>query len=156
MLRRSLMLGLTLMLGVVLVWLIINGHKEEVRQKAAPTEIVKDAGLSATRVVAPTDLEVSESRPPGAANTKTPAGVEIRNRGKLAYRNIMLQVTCLGADGKVLDTRTRLVVETVAPGQSLTLSDLALESIPRGTARFGFSILYGDLDAAAKTNEGMG
>jgi hypothetical protein len=150
------MLGLTLMLGAVLVWLIINGRKEEARQITGPTEVVKTAGLSATRVVAPTDLEVSESRPPDAARAHTPGPVEIRNRGKLPYRNIMLQITCLGADGKVLDTRTRLVVETIAPGQSLTLADLALESVPPGTIRFGFSIVYGDLDTPAGKHEGKG
>ena len=58
MLRRSLFWGLTLMLGAVLVWLIINGRREEARQAAGPTEVVKTANLSATRVAAPSDLEV--------------------------------------------------------------------------------------------------
>jgi len=148
MLRKSLFLGLTLMLGAILVWLVINGRKEEVRQVAVPSEIVKTARLSPTRIVAPADLEVSESPTQGPPKTGALGAVAIRNRGKVAYHNVLLQIACLANDGKILDTRTRLVVESVPPGQSITLADVALDNIPKGTIRFGLSIVYCDLGAA--------
>ena len=153
MFRKSIFWGLTLMLGTVLVWLIIQGRKEETRLAAAPSEIVKTAKSSFTRVIAPSDLDAEESRL--EITTKTPAPgavgqVVIHNRGKVAYHGVMLKVSCLGSGGKLLDTRTQLVPETIAAGQTLTVGGIVLDTGPRGTVRCSVSILYSDLGPAPR------
>jgi hypothetical protein len=151
MLRKSLFWGLTLMLGAVLVWLIINGRKEEARQAAAPTEIVQTARLSPTRVVAPKDLAIVASNALGAIKTgkSEPIGpIEIRNNGRIAYHAVMLRLACLDSNGKVLDTKSRLVPDTIQPGQSLTVSDFAPENVPAQAVRYRISIAYSNLGPA--------
>ena len=153
MLRKSLFWGLTLMLVAVLVWLIINGRKEEVRAAKAPSEIVKTAKSSFTRVVRPGDLEAvaqgDEIKPRGA-DSGTQAQVVIRNRGNIAYHNVMLKLAYLGAGGKILSTRNRLVSETIEAGQTLTVGDIAADGVTPGTARCQITILYADLAPASK------
>jgi hypothetical protein len=158
MFRKSIFLGLMLMLGAVLVWLILKARKEEAQTARAPVEIVRTARLSPTRAIGPKDLDATESRveiiPSGRGQTKTAgrsahAHVVIRNHGTVAYRDIMLKLTCLGGNGKVIDTRTRLVPETIQPGQTLTVNDMAIENLPNDTVRCRISILYSDLGPAA-------
>ncbi|MGA2260103.1 MAG: hypothetical protein ABSH28_01565 [Acidobacteriota bacterium] len=154
MIRKSIFWGITLMLGTVLVWLVIQGRREETKQAAAPTEIVQTAKASPTRIFAPGDLEVGESREGVTSKQATPAPIgkiEIRNHGKVAYHDIMLKLTCLGGGGKVLDAQTRLIPGTIEPAQVLALSDLTFEGIPRGTVRYDFSILYCDFGPAPRT-----
>ena len=62
MFRKSIFLGMMVLLGAVLVSLVLSGRKEEQRQAAAPTEIVKTAKATATRSMVPEDLDVGESR----------------------------------------------------------------------------------------------
>ncbi len=158
MVRRSLFWGLTLLLVAVLVWLIINGRKEESRRASAPSEVVQTAKLSPTRAVAPSDLEVAE---PDAARTNRGdlpdqlGPVAIHNRGSVAYHGTMLRLRCLDSSGKVLDTRTLLVPETIAPGQTITVGPIALEKVPHGTVRYHIGIAFSDVGTAPEpTNEG--
>jgi hypothetical protein len=145
------------MLGAVLVWLILKARKEEAQTPGAPVEIVRTAKSSPTRVIGPKDLDATESRveipPTGRGQTKTAersshAHVVIRNHGTVAYRDVMLKLTCLGSNGKVIDTQTRLVPETIQPGQTLTVDDIAINDLPNGTVRCRISILYSDLGPA--------
>jgi hypothetical protein len=151
MIRRSLFWGLTLMLGAVLVWLIINGRKEEARQATAPAEVVKTASLSPTRVVAPKDLEIVASNAMGAikASRSEPIGpIAIRNNGKISYHAIMLSLAYLDGNDRVLDTRSRLVPDTIQPGQSFTVSDFPLEDVPARAVRYRISIAYSNFGPA--------
>lgn len=152
MIRKSLFWGLTLMLVAVLVWLVLQSRKEETKRTSAPVEIVKTAKLSPTRVVAPKDLEVAGS-PVKLAGGRTKSadrtGVAIHNRGDVAYHNIMLKITCLGGDGKVLHTQTRVVGETLQPSQTLAVGEIATEAVPPGTARCTVTVLYADLGPAS-------
>lgn len=156
MLRRSLFWGLTLMLGAVLVWLIINGRKEEARLASAPSEVVQTARLSATRAIAPGDLEVAEAEV-GRINRETAleqlGPVVIRNRGSVAYHGTMLRLQCLDSAGKLLDTRTHLAPDTIAPGQNITVGGIALEKVPHSTFRYRISIAYSDLGPAPESND---
>jgi hypothetical protein len=139
------------MLGAVLVWLIINGRREEARQAAAPTEVVQTARLSPTRVVAPKELEIVASQAAGALNPgkSEPIGpIEIRNNGTIAYHAIMLRLECLDSDGKVLDTKSHLVPDTIQPGQSFTINDFAPENVPARAVRYRISIAYSELGPA--------
>lgn len=154
MLRKSLFGGLTLMLCAVLVWLVINGRKEESRLAAGPAEIVQTAKTSSTRVMAPGDLEVTESRagiPTGSAQRIAIGRIAISNRGKISYHDVMLRISCLGSGGSVLNTQNRLVEGTIQPGQTLTVDDIVVADPPRGAVRCTVSILYSDLGPAPKT-----
>ncbi len=156
MLRRSLFWGLTLMLSAVLVWLIINGRKEEARLASAPSEVVQTAKLSPTRAIAPSDLEVAESNVVRTNREDTPellGPVAIRNRGHVAYHGTMLRLQCLDSSGKVVDTRTRLAPDTIAPGQSITITDITLEKVPRSTIRYHISIAFSDLGPAPGSDD---
>jgi hypothetical protein len=153
MFRRSIFWGLTLMLSTVLVWLVMQGRKEEAKQAAAPTEIVQTAESSPTRVVAPNDLEATEASGAGAATAGMPPAlgpVAIRNQGKFSYHAVMLRISCLGSGGKVLVTRTHLAPETIPPGQTVTVGDVTLKDVPRGTTSYRIGILYCDLGPAPR------
>jgi hypothetical protein len=149
MFRKALFGGLTLMLAAVLVWLIIKGRQEEARQAAAPKEIFKTAKSSATRVVAPNDLDAID--PSGSGRTPkagTLGQVTIRNRGNSTYHNVMLKVSYLDGAGNVLDTKNRLVLDTIEPGQDFAVGEISAENAPKGTSRCSVSILYSELGPA--------
>jgi hypothetical protein len=151
MIRKALFLGLTLLLGAILVWLVINGRREGARQAAAPVESVKTAKLSPTRMVAPADLDAAEAPASDAAANRKPGmlgAVVIRNRGQLAYHGVMLRLSCLGNGGKELDTRIKLIPDTIQPGQSITVADLFIESVAPGTIGYSVGIVYADLGPA--------
>jgi hypothetical protein len=157
MFRKSIFLGLTVMLSAVLIVLAIKARREETRAASVPAESLKTAHSTATRVIAPNDLAVAESK--GGILTvagkespvKKPGAryqVTIRNSGRVAYHDTMLKFTCLRNDGKTLDTRSHLLPETIQPGQSLGLSDITLERLPRGTARCSISIVCASIGPA--------
>ena len=159
MFRKYIFLGLMIMLGTVLVMLVVQSRKQESlrAQPAIPAEIVQTARTTATRVMAPGDLEVTVSGDDAAAaagvrtDKLPPAAIgpwAIRNRGPITYHNTMLQITYLGNGGKILETHTRLFPETIAPGQTRTLTDLAPESVPARTIRCNISILYAEIGEA--------
>ena len=157
MLRKSIFLGMTILLGAVLVSLVLSGRKEEKRLASAPSEIVRTAKATPTRSMAPGDLDVGESKVELVApdrNHKNAAGpvarcqLVIRNHGQIAYHDVMLRLQCLGSSGKDLDYRTQLVPETIQPGQILTIRDVTIEKIPPGTARCLLSVFYANLGPA--------
>ena len=157
MLRKSIFLGMTVLLGAVLVSLVLSGRKEEKRLASASSEIVRTAKATPTRSMAPGDLDVGESRVELVApdrNQKNAAGpvarcqLVIRNHGQIAYHDVMLRLQCLGIRGKDLDYRTQLVPETIQPGQILTIRDVTIDKIPPGTARCLLSVFYANLGPA--------
>ncbi len=156
MVRRSLFWGLTLMLGAVFIWLIINGRKEEMRQTAAHAEVVQTAQLSATRVVGTGDLEIVDSDVKGVRkdeDKETLGPIMIRNRGNLPYHNALLRLQCLDASGKIVDTRTWNFAGTFPPGQSVTIPEITLDKVPRASVRMRISIAYSDLGAAPDASQ---
>jgi hypothetical protein len=157
MFRKSLFLGMMVLLGAVLVSLVLSERKEEKRLASAPSEIVKTAKATPTRSLAPGDLDIAESRVKLIApdrNQKNAAGpvarcqLVIRNHGQIAYHDVVLKLRCLGSNGKDLDFRTQLVPETIRPGQVLTIRDATIDKLPPGTARCTFSVLYANIGPA--------
>ncbi len=155
MMRKSLFWGLTLMLVAVLVWLVLQARKEDARRTSGPVEIVRTAKLSATRAVAPKDLEIGGSpieiakgRSRGALSVSRD-GVTIHNRGNVAYHNILLKLTCFGSGSTVLHTQNRTVEGTLKPGQSLPVGDIAADALPPGTTRCTVTVLLADLGPAS-------
>jgi hypothetical protein len=157
MFRKSIFLGMMVLLGAVLVSLVLSGRKEEQRQAAAPTEIVKTAKATATRSMVPEDLDVGESRVELTAadrNQKHTAEPQarcrlvIRNHGRIAYHDLVLKLQCLGSSGKHLGQLTQLVPETIQPGQVLTIPEVLIDKLPAGTAKCTLSVLYANLGSA--------
>jgi hypothetical protein len=159
MFRRSIFWGLTLMLGTLLVWLVVRARKQEaqIAMVPAPTEIVRSAKSSPTRVIAPKDLDAGESQvefasmvsgAPKSGGRSALLHVVIRNRGAVPYRNVMLKLTWVGTSGKAIDSQTHLVPGTIEPGQTLNDGEVALEGVPSGSVKCTIAILHSDLGQA--------
>ena len=157
MFRKSLFLGMMVLLGAVLVSLVLSGRKQELQQAAAPAEIVKTAKATPTRSMAPEDLDAGESKVEltvAARNRKNAAGpgarcrLVIRNRGRIAYHDLMLKLQCLGSGGKHVGELTQPVPETIQPGQVLTIPEVIIDTLPAGTARCAVSVSYAHLGPA--------
>jgi hypothetical protein len=150
MLRRTLFGGLTIMLAAVLVWLIIQGRREEAKIAATPGEVYQTSQSSATRVIAPKDLEVVSLRSDGSSPSsgQSLGSVEIRNRGALAYHNVMLQFSYRGPREKLLEIQTQLAPGTIEPGRTFNAGRISVENAPAGSIRCDVSILYSELGPA--------
>ena len=159
MFRKSIFWGLTLMLGTLLVWLVVRARKQEaqIATAPAPTEIVRSAKPSPTRVIAPKDLDAGQSQVQfasmvsGASKSGGRSAllhVVIRNRGSVPYHNVMLKLTWIGASGKAIDSQTHLVPDTIQPGQTLDDGEVALEGAPGGSVKCTIAILHSDLGQA--------
>ncbi len=152
MLRKTLFWGLTLMLVAIIVSLVIRSRREEKSQAPRMSEIVQASKPTATRVVAPQDLEVVEAKMKlveAAAKEQKEATahheVVVRNSGSLAYDNMALRFTYLGRGDKVLESRIRVVSKPVPPGQTASLGDIVVEDVPAGAINCTVKILYADL-----------
>jgi hypothetical protein len=150
MFRRYLFLGLMLVLGTVLVYLILQSRGEEARiVRKRPVEIVREAEPTATRAIAPRDLVAAgcriqaENPAPGSAGPAI--HVQLRNEGESSYSNVMLRFSHMGRSNKVLGTSNYLVAETLKAGAVLDLKDLVIDGIPAGTNRCEARILYADV-----------
>ena len=159
MFRRSLFLGLTVMLAAVLVYLVIQGRRQEKVQQTTsrPVEIVRESTPSLTRVLSPEDLDIVESKMELAAaspqaDPAKPAAVTathqfvLRNNGLAAYHGVGLKLSYLGRGNRVLETRTVPAAELLQPGQARALSELKVEHVPSGTVRCEAKIAYADLE----------
>lgn len=160
MIRRSLFLGLTGMLVVVLVYLVVQGRKEERVQQQNPrtVEIVRDSKPTLTRIIAPPDLQILESRmeifhagsgSPGEGGLAAKHQIVIRNDGKNTYRNLRLRLTYLGLSQKVLDARTKEVGEVLQPVQRRSLDEITIENAPAGAVKSTVRIISADLESPA-------
>jgi hypothetical protein len=157
MVRKSVFLGMMLLLGAVLVSLVIRGRKEEMKTASGPLEVVKTAKGTPTRALIPKDLDAGDSTvelatrrhdAPGAAEQSARCQLVIHNRGQIAYHNIVVSLQCVGSKGKSLKPRTQMVAETIQPGQALTIHDLSMDGIPSDATRCTLSVLYANVGTA--------
>ncbi len=161
MFRRSLFLGLTAMLASVLVYLVIQGRRQDKLQRTIPrpVEIVRESTPSLTRVLSPEDLDIVESKMELAAASPQAdpakrAGVTathqfvLRNNGRAAYHSVGLKLSYLGRGNKVLETRMVPAAELLQPAQARLISELKVEHVPSGTVRCEAKIAYADLEPA--------
>jgi hypothetical protein len=156
MLRRSLFLGIMVMLGAVLVYLVWKGRKEETRAVAArPKEVIRETKPTALRAISPPELSVlncrlrleTESgvgRPPGSKSGGT-QDVEIRNAGESEYQSVMLKISYLGRGNRILESRKQLVSQPLPPGADITVQAIRIESVPAGTTGCLARVLYADV-----------
>jgi hypothetical protein len=125
MFRRSLFLGLTVMLAAVLVSLVIKGRQQEKKVAADAaasrvTEVVKQYKPTPTRVIAPHDLVVvvETSQPP-----------VVRNIGKIPYTNPELEIT-FSRGKKETSTEKLRIEKTIQPGEAIPIG---VPDLPDGT-----------------------
>jgi hypothetical protein len=144
MLRRSLFCGLTVVLIAVLVSLILQGRRLEKAQARKPIAVIHDYKASATRVLAPAELEITSDTMKVTGNTAHHQ-IDIRNNGKFPYREIQLKIFYVDNSGKILAVRTHLVTETIKPGAALKIADLDIGNVPDSAAGFRVCITSADM-----------
>lgn len=155
MIRKSLFIGLTLVLIAALLALIVQGRKLEKEQPLRQVEVVQQSKPSATRVLGPQDIEIVRSKmqwEDDSAQTKAPRTalheVEIRNNGSAAYAGIQLRFTYLSGGGKTVETRVHNIVMDIPPGAVLRLDDIKFNNLPPSAKDFRVVIDYADLGTA--------
>jgi hypothetical protein len=143
MLRRSLLWGLTVVLIAALASLIMRGRRLE-KEAQKPVDIVRKLKPSATSVLAPEELEILGSSMKLKGNTAHNQ-IEIRNSGKLPYKEIQLRIDYFDNSGKMIAVRNHSIAGTVMPGSTLKATDIPIENIPGSATRFRISILRADI-----------
>jgi len=171
MIRRVLFLGLTAALMGVIALLVVQSRRREPSTPSRPVEIVRVAPSTPTRVVAPHDLEVLEPalalgpaapRPDtgGGSEPGRPAGqdarhtVSLRNRGRLAYRDVVLEVTYLDARGKPAGVRRHRVAGPIPPGERIAVEPWVESSIAGSAVRARVRALFADLVSPGRRRQG--
>jgi len=160
MIRKSLFLGLTLVLVVALITLIVRGRQMEKQQPPREVEVVQQSKPTATRVLGPRDLEILQSkmRWEGEVDGMQPSRtarheIEIRNNGDVPYGEIQLRFTYLAAGGKTLIDRTHVLTKELAPGASLKIEDIVAGDIPVAAENSRVTIDYADLGPASNRSK---
>lgn len=146
MFRKSLFLGLMLLLGAALVSLVVQGRRQEKKQAATRiVEVVKQFKPTPTRVIAPQDLEI--------VGPDNPARFAIRNHGTVTYRNSEVEFVYLGRDGRVLENRTVKIDKMIPPGQEVSVENAASDKIPEGSKRTLLKIRSAELVSPATSSD---
>ncbi len=168
MFRKPIFLGLTIMLAGALAYLVIQGRRQEKLQRTAsrPVEVIRNSPASLTRVLAPDDLDIAESKvefgPPASKPGQEATGetathsLVIRNSGLAAYHSLGLRVSYLGRGNKVLGTQTVPVADLIQPGQARSIPELKVDNVPAGTLKCEVKILYGDLEPNPSSSQPQG
>ena len=152
MIRKSLFFGLTLALIVALVTLILQGRRQEKLQANKKVEVIKESTASPIRVYAPADLEIVRStvefgkKSDGTTSTLNARHeIEILNRGKMPYREILLAFDYIDMKRKPLTRKTYSLGRTLLPATSLKIPDILVDSLPLSAISFKISVLHADL-----------
>ena len=155
MFRKWLFGGLTLVLVAVLIGLIIQGNRLGKQKAGQPVEIIQKSVPSATRVFAPTDIQIVQSnmRIEEGTDKSSPSHtvrheVELRNSGTVAYEKIQLSFDYLDGKGKVLANRTHSVTRTILPDSTAGLV-VRMDDVPAASADFKVTVLYADIASAS-------
>ncbi len=152
MLRKTLFWGLTLMLVAIIVSLVFRSRREERSQAAVAVEIVQKSKPTATRVLAPQDLVIVESRmklvKAAAGEQKGAAAhheIVARNDGSVEYASLQLRFAYLGPGDRILGSKTHVAAQPMPPHQTESLGDIVVEDIPAGAVACTVRILSADL-----------
>jgi len=157
MIRKSLFWGLTLVLFAALIVLVVRGRRLEKQEARKVVEVVQESEPSPIRVLAPRDLEISQSKmllqnvSDGSSKSQTARHqLELRNKGAAAYGSIQLSFEYLDRGGKQLAVRNSFVEEAPSPGTALRLADIRIEGLPLAAADCRTTIVYAELKSAPK------
>jgi hypothetical protein len=159
MLRKSLFLGLTLILVAALIALTVRGCKMEKEQTNQPLEKVEEAKPTATRVLAPQDLEILSSKTaveknadPKERSRISHHEIEIRNNGKVSYKDVQFRFTYLDRKGIESATKIHSTTQTISPGATLKLNDIAISGLPISTMDSKATIISADIAPMSAQN----
>jgi hypothetical protein len=153
MFRRSIFLGLMILLGAVLTYMILGSRKLEKQTAPRPTEIVRASKPSATRVLSPADLEVglvrstmAQSGAPGSGPAAPPPRhvLTIRNRGQVAYGRFMIRLSYADVDGRE-EIQSRILSELVPAGATVALPENVIEDLPRRMTNLRVQVAWADM-----------
>jgi hypothetical protein len=159
MIRKSLFWGLTVVLIVALVNLIIRGRRLEKQQARQLVEVVQESRPTSTRVLAPRDLEIVQSKMRlEEADGKTRSQIarheiEIRNNGKIPYSGIQLGFDYLDRSGKLLSTKTQSLARSIEPGGDLKLVEIVVSGLPLPTISFRVVVVSADIGLAPPSQD---
>jgi hypothetical protein len=152
MIRKSIFWGLTLVLIAALIALIVRGYKMEKEQASQPSEKVEEAKSTATRVLAPQDLEILNSKMTVEKNVdpKEPSSIshheiEIRNSGKVSYKDVQLKFAYLNRKGKELAAKIHSTTQIITPGATLKLNDITIDGLPISIVDSKAAIISADI-----------
>ncbi len=154
MFRKWIFLGLMVVLGAVLVWLIVQSRQPE--PPASPVyELVKQSKPTALRVFSPKDLEivdqetelVREASGVESDSLKTSAHhrMKIRNRGRVSYGAVEIEFTYLGADKRILGSESQHVAVLVPAGETIQIDGITTQPVPSSATKCTARILFGEL-----------
>jgi len=156
MIRKSLFWGLTAVLAGSLVALVIQGRRAEKQAALSPKaeERVRESRPTPTRVLAPSDLAVVESkmtlRPAADPAAGTPSAAHtltFSNSGRIAYEGLVLRITYYSAAQKLLDSRVSRLPLELPPGETKTSGEVVVEGLPEGALSCSVQVLSADLKA---------
>ena len=146
MFRRSLFLGLMVLLGAVLVALVVQGRRQEKKEASTRVvEVVKQFKPTPTIVIAPQDLEI--------VGSENPARFAIRNHGTVTYSNPEIEVEYLAGDGRVLQNETVKIEKVIPPGQEIPVENAISVKAPERTRRTLLKIHSAELSIDCKESE---
>jgi hypothetical protein len=147
--RKSLFWGLTLILVVALVSLIIRGRQMEKETAAQPKEIMHQASILPTRVIAPPDLEIVRSTMEIRPDHTALHEVEIKNHGDVPYGGILLKFTYQNQIGESLLSKTfPLKSVRILPAGVSHAPAIVIPGVPAATKIFRVTIQYADMQPA--------
>ena len=145
MFRKSIFLGLMVLLGAALISLVVQGRRQEQKQAATRVfEVIKRFKPTPTRVIAPQDLEIVRS--------DSAARFAIRNHGTTTYSNPEVEFVYLGKDGRVLQNQTVKIDKVIPPGQEVSLENAGSGNVPEGTMRTLLKIRSADFVSPATSS----
>jgi hypothetical protein len=116
-------------------------------------EDIRKSKPTLTRVLRPKDLQIVDATmelSQSSSNQTVDARhfFVIRNDGELAYRNITLAFAYLTREGKALETRTYSISDPLLPGKTVTVKELAMKAVSKGTSTCTPTVLYADIEPA--------
>jgi hypothetical protein len=155
MIRKYLFWGLTLVLVAAIFVLVIHGRRLEQRETGSSVEAVKESEATQTRVWAPPDMVIMQSKmrlnksADGAQYLSARHEVEIRNNGKIPYTNIELRFTYLDGGAKVIETRYYVIKQIVQANTGLTSVDIEMDHLPASTTNCRTTLVYADMGTPA-------
>jgi len=142
-------------LGASLVWLAVSGKRQEKleQKKPRPVEIIQNSKPSATRIYAPSDLQVVSIRMEPVVSANSPSGggnhsLEVQNVGTTAFTSLLVKISYFGANGKLIESRDYQLNKSIPPAQTVTLRDIAVEPFANKPAKYSGKILFADLESA--------
>jgi hypothetical protein len=156
MFSKAIFLSLIALFVVVIVWSLVRPSHGRKPPPQPTGEIVEESKRTPTRALRPADLKItlSETALIGLDTSskqhkdlRAKHRLVIQNKGRFAYRNIMLDLAYQDRTGKTAKTTTRLLEETVAAGQTVSIPEFVAECVPARTASCIVAIRYADMES---------